>query len=157
MKKKAQFRKVFEKDVVPENAIVVDPGTGEEVPVEKIKVHRLVGKEEFYLVFGALVHSLQSEMHINEVKVFAFLVEKYNNAEFSMSMPLKKEICRRTGIKHPHSVNNALKKLSEKPVPMVVELEPRYYRINPRFVFRGPSSERDRQLQAIIELGCENC
>ena len=90
-----------------------------------------------------------------KMKLFAALLERYSKGqEFSMSKALKIIIAEETGCK-PRSFDTAFTWLVRQNI--IVKIGPQLYRVNPRHVFQGSSSERNNQLRAILELHCKDC
>lgn len=111
-------------------------------------------KEEFYLMYSSMVLILKGSSDVR-MKLFAALLERYSKGqEFSMSKALKIIIAKETGCK-PRSFDTAFTYLVKENI--VVRIESQLYKINPRHVFQGSSSDRNSQLKAILELGCKDC
>ena len=53
------------------------------------------------------------------------------------------------------AVANGLTELKE--AGLVYSQNKGMYQINPRYAFKGSTSNRDAALKAIIELGCKDC
>ncbi len=111
-------------------------------------------KEEFYLMYSSMVLILKGSSDVR-MKLFAALLERYSKGqEFSMSKALKVIIAKETGCK-PRSFDTAFTYLVKENI--IVRIESQLYKINPRHVFQGSSSDRNSQLKAILELGCKDC
>ena len=111
-------------------------------------------KEEFYLMYSSMVLILKGSSDVR-MKLFAALLERYSKGqEFSMSKALKIIVAKETGCK-PRSFDTAFTYLVKENI--VVRIESQLYKINPRHVFQGSSSDRNSQLKAILELGCKDC
>ena len=143
---------------MPDNTALVDLNTGEEVS-PNVKVHKyMAGKEEFYLTYTYLINALMKDMTIAEVKVFSYLLEHYGaGTMFSITKTIKLAICKNTGLSNINTVSNVIGTLQTKNIPMLFKKGRGTYIINPRYAFKGSSKNRDKELQAIIELGCTNC
>lgn len=143
-----------------ENVILVDTETGEELdPV--IKKHTfMVGKDEFYLVYTHLINALSQELNLSEIKVYSHLLSIAKGPQsIAINKGIKQEICDTTGLKNIRTVDNALKSLQETEIPFLFKTGRALFKLNPRFAYKGydGSKGRDKNLKAIIELGCTNC
>ena len=133
----------------------VNPETGETWPGETNFTYYLANSnEEFYLMYSSMVLILKGSSDV-KMKLFAALLERYSKGqEFSMSKTLKGIIAEETKCK-PRSFDSAFTYLVRKNI--IVKIGPLLYKVNPRHVFQGSSSERNNQLKAILELHCKNC
>ena len=110
--------------------------------------------EEPYLIYSSMILILKGSSDV-KMKLFAALLERYSKGqEFSMSKSLKEIIAKETDCK-PRSLDSAFTTLIRKNV--VVKINTQLYKINPRHVFQGSSSNRNDALKAILELGCKDC
>lgn len=134
----------------------VDSDTGEVLDVTINKSTYIANsKEEFYLMYSSMVLILKSSSDVR-MKLFASLLERYSQGqEFSMSKGLKDLIANETGCKS-RSLDTAFTKLLDDNVIFKLP-NTRLYKINPRHIFQGSSSNRNNALKAIIELGCKDC
>lgn len=133
----------------------IDTETGELIGTTVNKSTYLANtKEEFYLMYSSMILILKGSSDV-KVKLFAALLERYGKGqEFSMSKALKVIIAEETGCK-PRSFDTAFTYLVRENI--IVKIGPQLYRVNPRHVFQGSSSERNNQLKAVIELGYKDC
>ena len=134
---------------------VVDISTGEIVETIINNTKYLANsKEEFYLMYSSMVLILKSSSDVR-MKLFAALLERYSQGqEFTMSKSLKLIMSEETGCK-PRSFDAAFTSLLKDNI--VVKINKQLYKINPRHVFQGSSSDRNNALKAVIELGCIDC
>jgi hypothetical protein len=134
---------------------IVDMETGELVDIIHNKSSYLANtKEEFYLMYSSMVLILKGSTDVR-MKLFAALLERYSQGqEFSMSKGLK-EIMAKECQCQPRSFDKAFTSLIKENI--VVKIGPLLYKINPRHVFKGSSTNRNESLKAIIELGCKEC
>jgi hypothetical protein len=155
---KASLKTVYKEVMPPKDSIMVNLDTGEQV-LPEIKVEeRIVGKDEFYLTYTFLINALQQDMTIAEVKVFAYLLENYGSGIFiSINKTIKEQICKKTGLNNTNTVSNVIYSLQKKKIPMLVKQGRGTFILNPRYAFQGSSKNRDKELKAIINLGCKNC
>jgi hypothetical protein len=135
--------------------VIVDSGTGEVVDIIVNRSTYLANtKEEFYLMYSSMVLILKGSSDVR-MKLFASLLERYSKGqEFSMSKSLKTIIAKETGCK-PRSFDSAFTYLLKENI--IVKIDSQLYRVNPRHVFQGSSSERNNQLKAVLELYCKDC
>lgn len=133
----------------------VDSNTGEMLDVVNNNSTYLANtKEEFYLMYSSMVLILKGSSDVR-MKLFASLLERYSKGqEFSMSKSLKIIIAKETGCK-PRSFDSAFTYLLKENI--ILRIDTQLYKINPRHVFQGSSSERNHQLKAVLELYCKNC
>ena len=133
---------------------VVDNDTGELIDSYTNKITYLANtKEEFYLMYSSMVLILKASSDVR-MKLFASLLERYSKGqEFSMCKSLK-EIMAKECICKPRSFDVAFTNLIKEGV--VVKIGHSLYRMNPRHVFQGSSSDRNNSLKAIIEIGLRN-
>ncbi len=138
-----------------ERTTVVDKETGEILSEETRKNKYMAGsKEEFWLMYSSMVCILKGSKDLR-MRLFGALLEDFSSGQtFGMSTYLKESIAKKIDC-NPRSLENALTTLVADSI--VYRIARNTYRINPRHVFQGSSHERDKSLQAIIELGCEDC
>jgi hypothetical protein len=134
---------------------IVDQDTGLILDVSINRTTYLANtKEEFYLMYSSMVLILKGSSDV-KMKLFASLLERYSKGqEFSMSKSLKEIIAKETGCK-ARSLDTAFTELVRANI--IVKIDIQLYKINPRHVFQGSSSNRNNELKAIIELGCKEC
>jgi len=138
-----------------ETQTTIDKETGEILDVTINKTSYLANtKEDFYLMYSSMVLILKGSSDV-KMKLFASLLERYSRGqEFSMSKGLKDIIAKETDCK-ARSLDSAFTELVRANV--IVKIEAKLYKINPRHIFQGSSINRNNQLRAIIELGCKDC
>lgn len=129
---------------------VIDQDTGEILDVKINKTQYLANtKEEFYLMYSSMILILKGSSDV-KIKLFAALLERYSKGqEFSMTRSLKDVIAVETDCK-ARSLDTAFTKLIQSGV--IIKLDTRLYRVNPRHVFQGSSSSRNESLTAILTL-----
>jgi hypothetical protein len=110
--------------------------------------------EDCYLMYQSMIQILKESTDV-KLKLFASLVERYSEGqEFSMTKSLKEVIALECGCK-PRSFDSAFTVLVKDSV--VVRVKAYLYKINPRHTFKGEKEDRNKNLKAIIELGCKDC
>ena len=143
---------------IPDGFDLINFETGE-VGEANVKQHEyMAGKESFYLTYTFLINALQKDMTIAEIKVFAYLLEHYGaGVSISINKTIKEEMCEKTGLSSINTISNVLSTLQTKEIPMLFKKGRGTFILNPRYAFKGSSKTRDKELMAIIKLGCKNC
>ncbi len=150
MKKKAHL-----KTGIVHTEVQVDTNTGEIVGMDINTAKYLAStKEEFWLAYATMLLFLKTSSDI-KVKLFAALLERYGRGQtFSASKTLKDELAQECGCSS-RSFDSSFTELHRRHV--LVKLGHGAYRINPRHVFQGSSSDRNQNLKVILELHCPEC
>jgi hypothetical protein len=135
--------------------IIVDSSTGEVIEQSVHKTNYLANsKEEFYLTYSSMTMFLLNSSDTN-VKLFGSLISKYSSGdEFAITRGLKNAIAEQSGCSS-RSLDNAVSYLVKN--KYLVRVAHGLYRINPRHIFKGSSSERNSKLKAILEVECPDC
>ena len=137
---------------------VIDSETGEILDEQIIKHTYLAGsKEQFYIGYVKLLSVFQ-DISGPAIKVYAYLLERYNaGIMIGINKALKNEIKKRINASGDSTVNNALTELVK--IGLLYKQKDVYgaYFINPRYAFKGSTSDRDKLLKTVIELHCPNC
>lgn len=133
---------------------IVDSETGEIIDVE-IKRHSYLAntKEEFLLLYSSML-SVFMNMEQSEIRVFGYLLKYADGITFAINKPMRIEISNSTKLTE-RTIYNTIKILESK--SLIFKHQSGVYQINPRYAFRGSTSERNQALKAIIELGCPDC
>ena len=133
--------KSFIKTGATHTTTLVDVATGEIMSTQINKTTYLANtKEEFYLMYSSMVLILKSSTDVR-IKLFAALLERYSQGqEFTMSKSLKEIIAKETGCS-PRSLDTSFTSLLRDNI--IVNVGPRLYKVNPRHVFQGSSSDRN--------------
>jgi len=149
------MKKSFLKSTSSHTTSIVDYNTGEVMETSTNSINYLANsKESFYLMYSSMILILKSSTDV-KMKLFAALLERYSQGqEFSMNKGLKGIIALETKCQ-PRSLDSAFTFLVRQNI--IVKFEKQLYKINPRHVFQGSTSDRNGALKAIIELGCDNC
>jgi len=138
-----------------ERVIVMDRATGEVIS-DEIKKHTYIAnsKEEFMLLY---VNALPIFIDLsNPAKsTYAYLLSKYaSETIFEIGGGTRSLIANRLGMSLS-AIANGLTELKE--AGLLYSQNKGMYQINPRYAFKGSTSNRDAALKAIIELGCKDC
>ncbi|GAB4044126.1 replication/maintenance protein RepL [Spirosoma litoris] len=148
-------RKSYLKASLVERDNYFDADTGDIVKVDQ-KIHTYIAnsKEEFLLVYTSLL-SIFKDLTYGAIQVYAYLLLHYRpGTPIEIGRKTRKEIANHSSISESN-VANSLTEL--KKCKLVFSPEQKIYYLNPRYAFRGNTSSRNRELKAIIELGCKNC
>lgn len=133
----------------------VDTNTGEIID-QTINKHTYIANhaEEFFLMYSSMVLILKGSSDVR-MKLFAALLERYSRGqEFSINRSLKDVLADEVGCS-ARSFDTAVTSLTTDNI--IIRLNKSLYRINPRHVFQGSSSDRNQHLKAVIELYCKEC
>lgn len=131
-----------------------DADTGEMIESFTNKVTYLANtKEEFYLMYSSMVLVLKASSDV-KIKLFAALLERYSKGqEFPMGRKFKEIMAKECDCK-PRSFDLAFTTLIKHGI--IVKVGYSLYKMNPRYIFQGSSSDRNNALKATIEIGLKN-
>lgn len=148
------MKKSFLKSSLTEVETIIDSETGE-VLDQNIKHHKYLAnsKEEFMLIYSSIL-GIFNKMEQSEIRVFSFLLQYADGTKFAVDKSIRIEIAGVTDLSE-RTVYNTIKVLESK--HLIFKLPSGAYQINPRYAFRGSSSERNQALQAMLELHCKTC
>lgn len=148
MKQKQHLKTSHQKfiEVIDEDGVVIDSQTK--------TIRYLAGdKESFFLAYSSLIVYLQRSKDV-KIQLLASLMKRYlEGQEFSMGRGLKDIISKECNCSS-RSLDLAFTNLLKD--ELIIKIAERMYRINPRYAFKGSSSERDGQLKLILELTCKD-
>lgn len=134
----------------------VDFETGEVKDTSTNKTSYLANsKEEFFMLYASALHLMMDTAKDVNVRLLAYLIQ--NNATgnvFSMSKGLKIIIAERIDAS-PRTIDNSLSELIAN--KFIIRIERNTYKLNPRHIFQGGTSERNQALKAILTLECPDC
>jgi hypothetical protein len=106
-------------------------------------------KERFYLMYSSMVLILKNSSD-SRMKLFASLLERYSDGqEFSLGS-LKRVIAKEANCS-ARTLEKSFTYLLDNDI--VIKVDYRLYKVNPRHVFRGSLKNRNKSLKAILELG----
>jgi predicted transcriptional regulator len=149
----------MKKSILKRNAThvteIIDCETGEIIE-SNVKHHTYIAnsKEEFLLLY---VNALPIFRGVsNPAKsVYAYLLERYNaKTVFELGGAMRGLMSKELHFASS-TIANALTELVES--KLLYSKSKALYQINPRYAFKGSTSERNEALKAIIELGCKDC
>ena len=127
-----------------------------EVIGEEIKKHSYLAnsKEEFMLLYVTVFPIFIGLSHSSKV-VYAYLLMRYKSGTtFEIGGASGSVIAKYGGVS-TSAVANAITELKRQ--KLIYSPTKSMYQLNPRYAFRGSTSERNKALKAIIEIGCKNC
>lgn len=133
----------------------VDPDTGELLDQE-IKKHTYIAnsKEEFMLLYVNVIPIFLNLSHPAK-STYAYLLGNYDSETiFEIGGGMRSLIAKRLGISNS-AVANGLTQLKDS--ALLYSHGKGMYQINPRYAFKGSTSNRNAALKAIIEIGCKDC
>lgn len=147
------MKKSFYKTGLIKQESFVDIETGEIVGVIQ-KTHGYIAnsKEEFLMIYSGLL-GIFTGMEQAEIRVYGYLLRYANGIDFSISKALRQKMSQEIGL-NERSIYNTIQSLKDK---ALIYENNKLFRINPRYAFKGSTSDRKDSLKAIIELGCRDC
>lgn len=148
------MKKGFLKSTLTEVEVVVDSETGE-VLDQNVKHHKYLAnsKEEFMLIYSSIL-GIFNKMEQSEIRVFSFLLQYADGTKFAVDKSIRIEIAGVTDLSE-RTVYNTIKVLESK--HLIFKLPSGAYQINPRYAYKGSTSDRNQALQAVLELHCKDC
>lgn len=134
---------------------IVDYETGE-VLESNTKKHTYIAnsKEDWFITYSSLL-GIFNDLSLGAIKVYAYILKSYNfGTQFEIGGATRTTISEYCKI----SESNVAASLAElKTKELLYSPRRSVYIINPRYAFKGSTSNRDKSLKAIIELGCKDC
>lgn len=154
------MKKAHLKTKMVEKTTVIDKLTGEVLEEEIINHTYLANnKEGFFLSYETLI-AVQQLFSLAETRLYSYLLLNNSNSQiFIINDFIRKEITKKTSLS-PGTINNTLKLLSianKNRYPLIHRVAKGTYQLNPRYIFKGSSHNRNTALKAIIESGCSRC
>ena len=148
------MKKSFLKTGLTQLHTVVDSSTGE-IMDHDAKVHTYLAntKEEFMLIYSSIL-GIFNKMEQSEIRVFSFLLQYADGTKFGVSKSIRIEIAAATEL-NERTVYNTIKVLETK--KLIFKLPSGAYQINPRYAFRGSTSDRNKQMEVMLKLHCSVC
>lgn len=135
---------------------VVDSETGEVLNLSVKRVKVVTNPDEFALIYAGFWDVLLGNpLSKSDIELLAYLIKNYGDGTpFVITSYIKNEISAKTG-KISTSYNNSVSSLLK--YKLIFRLDnSRTYKLNPRYAFKGNSSDRK---QAVIEMAdiCPTC
>lgn len=139
---------------------MVDPDTGELMDMPVVgSIDFIAGdQDEFYLIYSKLISLIiEDDLSGPEIKVYAYLLKTFGvGVPIALIKSIKEDMSVIMKIK-TSTIDNAISKLSSRPTPLIFRKDKSVYYLNPRFGLKGSSSERNKQMRILFQLGCKNC
>ena len=142
------------KTKLKEISTVIDEGTGEVLSVET-KTHKYLSgsQEEFFLLYSDII-SIMKKINQAEARIFFFLLEYSHRGKIDVSRKLRFHMSDEIDL-NQLTISRVLPSLVTK--GLLILHKDGMYQINPRYVYKGSTKERDNSLKNVIEDGCKNC
>lgn len=132
----------------------IDYETGELISTELVKHSYIANdKETFFLGYSGLIGALM-EMSQAEVRMFGYFLRYAKGVKFDISKKLRLDMSKNIKL-NERTILNTLPQLLEK--NLIYKHDTGLYQLNPRYAFEGSTSDRNKELKVIIELGCKDC
>ena len=154
------MRRAHLKTKMVEKTTVIDKSTGEVLEEKTIKHTYLANsKEGFFFFYDSFITVLQ-QFSAAEIRLYTYLLENIPISRvFVINDFIRKEITKKTSLS-AGAINNTLNLLTaanKDRCPLIHRLAKGTYQLNPRYVYKGSSLNRNVALKAIIESGCSRC
>lgn len=149
------MKKSYLKTKITQTTEVVNVDTGEVIETN-VKKHSYIAnsKEEFFLLYVNALPIFIGLSHPAKT-IYAYLLKDYTSKTlFEIGSGLRGVMKEQLGIASS-TIANALTELVEH--NLLYSPKRSMYQINPRYAFKGSTSDRNEALKAIIELGCKDC
>lgn len=135
-----------------------DSATGELIEVDvEVKEHKIIidNEPEFSMVFAKII-GLIDGLDNTSIKVLMWGIVNcnYNTNIVSFTRPMCDMISKEYNLKYG-SIKNAVSKLAQQKV--LLSMGSGMYRINPRYAWKGGSSERKKTMQYVLTVECPGC
>jgi predicted transcriptional regulator len=145
------MKKSFLKRTIKEVETLVDTNSGEVVQTN-IKQHSYLAnsREEFFLCYSSIL-GIFMQMEQSEIRVFGYLLRFADGTKFDITKKVRIEIAENTQL-NERTIYNILPNLLEK--KLIFKHENGLYQINPRYAYRGSTSNRNESLVAVLKLNC---
>lgn len=147
--------KSYLKTVRTDTQTTIDESTGEIIDQEVIH-HKVMtqDREEFYLIYASLI-GLLGALSSPAVRVLSYVLLNYKpGSQFEIGGATRTIMAEKVKL----SSSAIVKGLAELVEENVLYSPSRsMYIINPRFAFKGSTSDRSKGIRALIELGCTEC
>jgi len=143
-------------DTVQNNYFDQETGELVDVSVEQ-KEHTIVVDDEpsFAMVYTKLIGLIDGLDNTSiKILMWGILNCNYNTNIVSFTKPMCDMIGEEYSLKYG-SIKNAISKLSTRKV--LLPMGSGMYRINPRYAWKGGSSERKKTMQYVLTIECPGC
>ena len=139
-----------------ERTTVIDKENGKVLDeFEKKHSYLTKNKQKFYLVYASIWSIMEKQLSGPAMKVFAFFASRYNcGAPIGVNKNMREIVAKELEIKQG-TVANTLTELTDK--KLMYSTEKGVYKINPRHIFQGSTTERNNHLKFVLEVECPDC
>ena len=139
-----------------ETIITKNEESGEVVDVQtKHHTYLAATKEQFFIGYVSMLSLFYEDLNGPEIKVYSYLLAHYNfDTTIAIIKTIKEDIAKKIGIKIG-TIDNALGGLTRK--NLIYPAGKATYKLNPRYAFKGKTSERNELLRSILVLECPTC
>lgn len=118
------------------------------------EIRKFFNVDESFTISTDLLFKIMS-MSNPSTSVYFYLLPTYiDDKKFIIDGNMRKSIAK-TLHRSASAVANALTELKKE--KLLISVDKGMYQINPRYAFKGSTSNRNAALKAIIELGCKDC
>lgn len=133
---------------------LVDIETGEIIDYN-VNHHKYLAnnKEEFMLLYSSILGIFEG-LEQSEIRVYGYLLRYAEGLEFDISKKIRLNIAESTNL-NERTVYKTCQSLVDK--KLIYKNSNGLYKINPRYAFKGSTSERNAALKAILEIECPEC
>lgn len=124
--------------------------------VDEIKTFfNVLGQECFFYTYPDAL-ALIDDLDKVSIKVLYYcnINAQWNTNMIALTKPVLLDIEKKIGLKY-QTVRNAISKL--KKLNILIDLGSATYRINPRYYWKGNSSDRLKTMKYVLEVECEFC
>lgn len=154
------MKKSFPKSGTTTITEIVDGNTGELLDTS-VKKHSFLAntKEEFFIGYVSLLASLK-KLNWTAIQVYAYILCNYpTSSKLGITTDIKRDMLASIGInaKTIEVINRALRDLTQAHFLVKCEGTSSTYKINPRYAYKGSTTDRNAALLAIIQLECPDC
>jgi predicted transcriptional regulator len=98
--------------------------------------------------------SIMLTVNKSEVRIFFFLLEYSFKNKVDISKKVRLHMAEQTNL-NEQTITRVLPSLVAK--GLLILHKDGMYQINPRYVYKGSTTDRDNSLKNVIEDGCKNC
>jgi len=143
------------KTVHTEVTQTVDTNTGEIVDVSSKDIKIVVNSEDFCLVYAGLWNViLDNPMSKSDIELLSYIIKNYSDGTpFCITQYVKERVAQKTG-KSKTTYDRSTAAL--KKYKLIIPVSGRTYILNPRYAFKGSSTNRKKALVELVEV-CKDC
>lgn len=136
----------------------IDTESGEIIDTEQeVKNHKIVvdSKRDFIMLSFAVLGILDGlDKTTIQILVWCSLNAEYNSNIVNLTKPMCMRITKDQGFAY-QTIKNSIGKLSKKKI--LIMLGSGTYRVNPRYFWKGQTSEKLKAMKYILDVECPKC